>query len=565
MKNVTTLEVSDWVLSYMEGLSCPRALTVAILYRAGAIGAIQELDCPPSDYIDADHYRRSVSATKLLSKITSLETGLDPAEAGFLKWIDTEHQCFRSNQRINEILDFGTEYGVPVPKAVEFFDRLRANVEALIGKAPPKLVRGVFGPGATLSDKSVRTTVPHKMSSTPTMTPDAWVHVPDWMSEKWAAACAARGDLITEVRGNTYFQVKKNAKFHRSCAKEASLNAYYQRAYGSIMASRLGRAGFNFARAKEIHMQVACEASVTGAFATLDLRSASDTNGTALVRAALPSAWHDVLCSLRAPITHVPKIGSRKAGDWRLEKFSSMGNGFTFELEMTLFTGIILTVCPELIPGKTLFVWGDDLIVPTERAEIVSKALIFCGLSLNTEKSFVSGPFRESCGGDFWCGEAVRPYFLKEFPNEPQEYIAVANGIRRLADSDPDPRGLGSGLRRAWFRVLDHLPSNIRKCRGPVALGDLVIHDSEARWSVRLRNSIRYVRVYRPHLFAGVGYNRFDEHVQFAAALYGVAFQEKISSSRGFPRWYKVEGLDCRRVTLRGDPLSYKVGWSAYS
>lgn len=216
MKKVTTFETSDWVLSFMEGLSCPRSVTVAILYRYGQVADIQLLDCQPVHYNSADSYRRAAAATKLLSKITSFDTDLDPEAYACATWLDTEKQCFRSNRRINEILDFGTEYGVPVPDAVDFFDRVKGNVEMLIGSRPPHIVRGCFGPGATLSDKSVRTTVPHKMSTTPTLTASAWVHVPDWMSSKWAAACAARGDSeLLEVGGNTYFQVPKNAKTNR--------------------------------------------------------------------------------------------------------------------------------------------------------------------------------------------------------------------------------------------------------------------------------------------------------------------------------------------------------------
>lgn len=318
-------------------------------------------------------------------------------------------------------------------------------------------------------------------------------------------------------------------------------------------------------------MQVARKASLTGAFATLDLKSASDTVCAALVKAALPPAWYEVLDSLRSPFTCIrPPLVKREA--WhRLEKFSSMGNGFTFELEMTLFTAVIRTVCPDLVPGKTMWVWGDDIIVPTSLAPIVKDALTFCGFTINTEKSFVDGPFRESCGGDFWNGEPVRPFHLKEIPDEPQKYIATANGIRHLMQTDENPKGLSSDLRSAWFRVLDHIPTPIRGCRGPEALGDLVIHDSEERWRTCLRSSIRYVRVYRPSAHPSVRFDRFDPDVQYGAALYGVTLdpvgtsQTRSGKATVWPKWYFVPGLDKRTVPLRGDPLAYKVGWVPYS
>ena len=40
-------------------------------------------------------------------------------------------------------------------------------------------------------------------------------------------------------------------------------------------------------------------------------------------------------------------------------------------------------------------------------------------------------------------------------------------------------------LKRAWSRCLDAIPSDIRRCRGPAFLGDLVIWDREDAWDVR--------------------------------------------------------------------------------
>lgn len=571
MNKAVIPEVNDWVLSYMEGLRCPRAVTCAIMYRYGMVGELQSLELNTRNYIDADTYRRAAAATKLLSKLPLEAPELNPVKAALDTWFAAEKQCYISNKRFNELLDFGTLNGEPCPRGVEFLQKLRKNVIRLIGDRPPVEIQGVFGPGATMSDKSVRTSVPHKMSTTPTLTPSAWVHLRAWMASRWAAACAARGDCMMEVRGNVYFQVPKNAKTMRSCAKEPSLNAFYQRAYGEILARRLERAGYSFEHAKEIHVQVARLASITGLFATLDLRSASDTVCAALVRAAFPPAWYEVLDSLRAHYTRIDEPIVERQQWHRLEKFSSMGNGFTFEVEMTLFTAIILTECPGLQPGRTMWVWGDDIIVPTHLAQRVESALTFCGFTINTEKSFVDGPFRESCGGDFWDGEAVRPYYLKEIPDEPQKYIATANGIRYIMQTDPRPNGLGADLRRTWFRVLDHLPAHIRACRGPESLGDLVIHDSEERWKTRSRSSIRYVQVYRPVRFPTVSFDRFDPDVQYGAALYGVRLssvgtpQTRSGAASTYPRWYYLPGVDRRTAPLRGDPLAYKVGWTPYS
>lgn len=317
------------------------------------------------------------------------------------------------------------------------------------------------------------------------------------------------------------------------------------------MRSRLANRGIDLDNGQNVHRLVACAASKSGDFATIDLSSASDCVSTNLVKLVTPSRWYTDLSALRSPMTKVK-------GKWyHLEKFSSMGNGYTFELETTIFTAIAMSISKDLIPGKNLFVYGDDIIVPSQFSADVIAALRFCGFTTNSRKTFVQGPFRESCGGDFFDGKAVRPYQLKEDPDEPQKLIAFANGIRRLASQAGFSPVRSSSLRRAWFRCLDLLPAPIRRCRGPEALGDVVIHDAEERWQVRWRGSIRYVRVYRPATYRKVRWSGFPYGVQFAAALYGVSLTDK---SRG-----PIPPESKRYIIPRDSVIGYKVGWSPFS
>jgi hypothetical protein len=75
----------------------------------------------------------------------------------------------------------------------------------------------------------------------------------------------------------------------------------------------------------------------------------------------------------------------------------------------------------------------------------------------------------------------VRAHFVENLPDEPQHWISLANGIRRIC-TGPHRFSRWRKLRKAWFRALDPIPSDIRKCRGPVHLGDVVIHDSRKHW-----------------------------------------------------------------------------------
>lgn len=550
-----TPEVKELALSYMAGLNCARSLTVAVMLRYGEWEQLLNLECSPGNYCDAESYLRATSATDFLRKVELKVPGIDPEAAALRKWREAEQQCFRTNRRIYEIMDFGTLGGSPVPDwLLGFIAKVRKNLVDLIGEHAPSVFPGRFGPGATVSDPSYRTTVLHKMASTPTLTTSALFFLVPWTGTKWAAACAARGDVSSVVRGNYFFTVPKTAKVSRACAKEPSLNSFYQLGLGRVMRKRMKGQGIDLDLGQDVHRRVACAASKSGEFCTIDLSSASDTLAKGLVDLLLPPSWREALTSLRSSHTSV-------GGRWhRLEKFSSMGNGFTFELETAMFAALAMACSDTLIPGVDLWVYGDDIIVPTHLAKDVIRALEFFGFSTNNSKTFIEGPFRESCGGDFYDGVPVRAHFLKELPNEPQHYIALANGIRRVSRQLGPSSALFRSMLKPWFRCLDLLPGSVRECRGPEILGDLVVHDDEERWRYRWRgNCIRYFRVYRPARFRKVGFNRFDPDIQFAGALYGV----NLSPSKFDPRWAPFD--DRRGLAVRDGVEGYKVGWVPYS
>lgn len=530
--SLLTPQMQKVALNLMEGLDSARSLTVSCLIRYNEWDQLMKLSCDPHLYLDAERYYKDACATDFLRKLECKIDGIDPEAAAVEKWWQAERKCFETNERLNEIFDFYTLKGYGAERITEFFNDMKSHLVWLLGDRPPESFDGFFGPGATLSDGAATCSVPHKMSSLPTLTTSALYYLVPWTGTKWAAANAARGEGLRFVSGNKFFTVPKTALTRRSCAKEPALNSYYQLGLGRVMRERLKRRGIDLDNGQDVHRRVACEASRTGAYCTIDLSSASDTVCTSLVGNVLPPKWLNHLEDLRSPTT---EIGGKIV--W-LEKFSSMGNGFTFELETAIFTAIALSVAPWLRPGVDLFVYGDDIIVPTDVGDDVIWALRFCGFIPNKEKTFLSGPFRESCGGDFFDGVPVRAHFLKELPNEPQEYISLANGIKRLIKNFGANSRVSSRLRRCWFSILDAIPVSIRRCRGPEELGDLCIHDDEGRWRVRWRSSqIRYVQVYRPARHLRVSFARFDPNIQLAAALYGVVLSPRVP-----PRGVRPQG-----------------------
>jgi hypothetical protein len=70
------------------------------------------------------------------------------------------------------------------------------------------------------------------------------------------------------------------------------------------------------------------------------------------------------------------------------EKYSSMGNGFTFELESLIFWGLARAVVGN---NGTVGVYGDDVVIPSKLAPEFIELCQFCGFRVNAKKTHVSG------------------------------------------------------------------------------------------------------------------------------------------------------------------------------
>lgn len=527
-------------LAAMEELDCPRSLSVAILIRYNEWAQIATMATEPLHYQDANSYYRAVQASDLIRKVEDLPTGIDREANAIEKWELAESWCYATNERLAEFIDSPLRRtdGRSIENVIL---RARGLIRTWLG-ALPDWLEPRFGPGATISDKSSVCLIPDKLTSEPTSTPDAQFLAYLWRETAWGRVALARGqEDFKFVRGNVFFLVPKDGKIRRACAKGPSINVSYQLAVGRIIRKRLKRIGVDLKDGQETHRQVACSASINGHMASIDLTSASDCIATNLVKLLLPPDWFDLLNWLREPFTQLPHKGNK----WKkLEKFSAMGNGFTFELETLLFLALCCAV-EAGEPGKTVHVYGDDILVPTDKADDVISCLNFFGFRANESKTYLSGPFRESCGGDFWLGQAVRPYQLKATPTEPHEWIALANGIQRAFT------GWTDSWYKVWFKVIDQIPSAARLF-GPQGLGDLVIHDTIHKWSVRTKHSIRYVKVWAPAQFRKVLFKGFSYDVQWASALYGTS-------------WVSNDIQDLRHLVPRDGVTGYMPKWVPYS
>lgn len=528
--------VEKAVQRLLADLATPRSLTVKLLIDHGEWDQLANLSVDPKHFLTAESYWRDATATDLLRKCQDLPTSFDRKVVAEESFLSCERKCFEANVRLYPLFDGAS--ASPYPRAVSsILDEARKIVSDILGPCSVPL-DGRHGPGSTFGDRGSVTTVPDKMSSNPTLTPDSWIFLSQWKDTLWARALGKSGKVVEAVPGNRFTTVPKDASKDRGIAVEPSINVFYQLSYGRLIRERLRRCGIHLSEGQSKHRLLACGASTEGTLCTLDLSNASDTICSNLVKLLLPPAWFDRLNALRSKKTFF-------RGAWHhLDKFSSMGNGFTFELETLIFLSLVAALVGRDSIGKTVFAFGDDLIFPTARSKDVISALEFFGMTVNKRKTFVDGYFRESCGGDFFNGVNVRPYFMKESPSEPQQLISFANGLMRSANGCFVREHL---IRRAWLAVLDGIPSDIRSCRGPQDLGDLVICDNDrTHWKTRWKHEIRYFRVYRPATFRKVSWRGFSEDVLLATIIYGVRY-------------------DPQGVTPRDAVTGYKCDWVAYS
>lgn len=201
------------------------------------------------------------------------------------------------------------------------------------------------------------------------------------------------------------FTVPKSTDIDRVACKEPEINMFLQRGVGNHIRKRLKKFGVDL-NDQSLNRQLAATAVKQG-LATIDLSSASDSISRQLVIELLPFDWWALLDDLRVKHTRI---------DGRLhdlEMFSSMGNGFTFELESLLFYAITRVVCWRSGLKGRVSVYGDDIIAPNGVVPRLKRVFDFLGFKLNPKKTNWRGMFRESCGGHYYCGVDVTPFYVR--------------------------------------------------------------------------------------------------------------------------------------------------------
>jgi len=166
---------------------------------------------------------------------------------------------------------------------------------------------------------------------------------------------------------------------------------------------------------QDVNGMLALTSSETGQFATIDLKDASDRVTTDLVLALFPEEAHRYLLALRSESTLLPD-GSLFEGH---RKYAPMGSALCFPIESAVFWALAVVAgirsgmsAPDAIAST--YVYGDDIIIRPQVFTPLCELFTRCGLLVNKSKSYVDGPFRESCGVDAWNGKLITPFKIKK-------------------------------------------------------------------------------------------------------------------------------------------------------
>lgn len=551
------------LLALCSTTDSPRSLAIKLMVENKEWEQLARLSIRPSDYEDPSNYAEDSLVTELLRKSPNLPVEDKRYQRAVDSFYESEQRCKLTNERLF------ADQGNPVLWEV------RRQVQKILGPLTAEALASIeenfgFGPGATTGVTGKGSVLSDKY--------DEEIHLTSNLLPFYRAIL---GDRWWEVRkhptlvdGNKFTTVPKTSLIDRGICIEPTLNIYVQKGIGAYIRKRLKRFGFDLDT--QAHNRDLAKRAYAEKLATIDLAAASDTIATSVIFSTLDEKWFELLRIARSPTTTI------EGETVVLEKFSSMGNGYTFELESLIFAAVVLASTTKA-DRETCAVYGDDIIVPQDKAHATIETLEFLGFSVNSSKSFLAGNFFESCGEDYFKGVNVRPIHLKGKDEKSSRGIPytlqIANKLRLYLWRRSAFMGCDKKYQPLWEALHCATPHWARACLVPPSMGDAgfivsndEIHDHRSRdwwegWHVRrivMKPEFRDKRSFGLLLsvLAACRPNRLDPLLDRYAADYDIDRASLLSYGREPKRGYLR-----KPVTKLGHVYSWPIGleWVDFS
>lgn len=212
--------------------------------------------------------------------------------------------------------------------------------------------------------------------------------------------------------------VPKNAKKLRTICMEPATLQYFQQGVMRKWYRHIRQHPFLKTRMmlqdQEWNQVLAWHGSNFNSYATIDMSAASDSVSWDLVKRIFNRTrvyrWMIATRSTHCRLPNGEVIPSLK--------YAPMGSALCFPTEGTIFAAVIEYVAENrgFMPDSLNVEWsvyGDDCIVPKEWASEVINVLNRIGFLVNKDKSYLEGPYRESCGKEYYKGVDVTPLYYR--------------------------------------------------------------------------------------------------------------------------------------------------------
>lgn len=447
-------------------------------------------------------------------------------EALHAKAIDS----FLETERKNGVTNARIRSGFLARDAEGILQDAKRKIERILGEWSWSafLKHCEWGPGGTATIRRAVATVDRKLKERHLSVSRRCVkyaiaylsHDIHWMQARLPHVAGPTTPLPGEFKvldHSVFDTVVKDFESRRTIDKQPTLNTFFQKGVGGSIRQRLRRFGVDLD--DQSRNQRLAALAYEQQLATEDLRNASNTVTLELVRYLLSGCpeWLQVMEDTRVTHCCIERNGVKELH--KLELYSAMGNGFTFELESLIFLALSLAVQDEQgVPGPVA-VYGDDIIVPAQVSERLRAVLSEVGFEINVRKSFNSGPFYESCGKHYFRGIEVTPSYQKEevvdLPSAVRAFNRLYRWSERSCSLDFGLPMLRAAIPYAQANWYDHLRRQVRKYYQPTwATGDAAFVAPATLFRPDIHGTTRF------HGLVPVGKRRpGDERALLATAL----------------------------------------------
>lgn len=437
-------------------------------------GPIDVVRAPFPDITEAN-FRDRYLLREVLRKYPGFELGIDTKQVALQELIAQEGRNRETNRRISD-----REYG-DNPYVRQAYSLAREKISDTLGPYDPdRLVKYArFGPRATTKCTGANLGLDSKLSKRPHVTREA-LPLAQWYLRQvpmWEQAIAEPVDSLSEsapvwtIRSEDRVTcIPKNATTDRTVTPQPCFNGLLQLGQGGMLREQLARIGVDLNDQSKNQLRARL-GSITGQIATVDLRNASNSISSFLVYDLVGNVdhgrshawkWYTVMDTLRTTSGWIGNVEH----EWAL--FSSMGNGFTFELETLIFHALTCAACSVLGLPEDVSTYGDDITCPVEVIPLLVELFAFCGFTLNAQKSFwsIEGPiFRESCGKHYLDGVDVTPFYVDYVMDSDTSIVLLANNLVRWASLPGF--GRDGRLKGVWDWIVGHLSERAARTHIP--------------------------------------------------------------------------------------------------